>query len=253
MDRRGSEKAGRSAYPARLQFFEPTADVQVDMGKPIRVLVVDDHEMLADALGLLFSRHPIFELVGCASDGERAVEMTIQEQPDVVLMDLDLPGMDAFRVIRKIKAVRRLTRVVAVTSFNDPAAATELLVAGACACIEKTRAVEDLLELVRRAAAGEIVLPDPDLAEVVDRLQIGIERPPVADFALRRLTARETEILEALAAGDSTPVVAERLGISPLTVESHVKSILSKLGVHSKIEAITLAWRHGPGATTRTA
>jgi two-component system nitrate/nitrite response regulator NarL len=81
----------------------------------------------------------------------------------------------------------------------------------------------------------------------------GAERPPVAEFALRRLTARETEILQALAAGDSTPAIAERLGISPLTVQSHVKSILSKLGVHSKIEAVTLAWRHGLAPATRTA
>jgi DNA-binding NarL/FixJ family response regulator len=223
------------------------------MRTPIRVLVVDDHEMLADALGLLFSRHPIFELIGCASDGQRAVEMTIQEQPDVVLMDLDLPGMDGFRVTQKIKAARRSTRVVAVTSFNDRAVASELLAAGASGYVEKGRAVEDVLDVVRRAAAGEVVMPDVGLVEVVDGLRTRVERPVFAGFALRRLTPRETEILAALAAGDSPAVVAERLGISPFTVESHVKSILTKLGVHSKIEAVTLAWRCGLSAATRTA
>jgi len=209
--------------------------------------------MFAEALGLLFSQHPGFALVGWAPDGERAVEMTAALGPDVVLMDLELPGMDGLQATRTIKAARPSTKVVAVTSFRDPAAATELLAAGACGYIHKTRAVEDVLDLVRRAAAGEIVMPDADLADVVDRLQTGVERPPVAEFALRRLTARETEILQALAAGDSTPVVAERLGISPLTVQSHVKSILSKLGVHSKIEAVTLAWRHGLAPASRTA
>jgi DNA-binding NarL/FixJ family response regulator len=223
------------------------------MREPIRVLVVDDHEMFAEALSLLFSRHPSFQLVGWAPDGERALEMTLAEQPDVVLMDLELPGIDGLAATRKIKAARPQTKVVAVTSFKDPSAATELLAAGACGYIHKTRAVEDVLDLVRRAASGEIVMPDGDLAEVVDRMHSGAERPPVAEFALRRLTARETEILQALAAGDSTPAIAERLGISPLTVQSHVKSILSKLGVHSKIEAVTLAWRHGLAPATRTA
>jgi two-component system nitrate/nitrite response regulator NarL len=219
------------------------------MGEPIRVLVVDDHEMLAEALKLLFSRHPAFELVGCAPDAERAVEMTAGERPDVVLMDLELPGMDGLQVTRRIKATRPSTKVVAVTSFKEPAAA-ELLAAGACGYIHKTRAVEDVLDLVRRAAAGEIVMPDADLPELVDRLQT-VERPPVPEFTVGRLTARETQILQALAAGDSTPAVAAQLGISPLTVESHVKSILAKLGVHSKIEAVMLAWRHGLGRATR--
>lgn len=223
------------------------------MCEPIRVLLVDDHEMLAGGLALLFSRHPIFALVGCAPDAERAVEMTALEKPDVVLMDLELPGMDGFETTRRIKAERRSTRVVAVTSYNDPAAAKELLAAGASGYIEKTRAVEDVLDVVRRAATGEIVIPDIHLAEVVDGLRIGLERPPVAELALRRLTARESEVLQAFAAGDSIPVVAERLRISPLTVESHVKSILSKLGVHSRIEAVMIAWRHGLGRATRTA
>jgi DNA-binding NarL/FixJ family response regulator len=219
------------------------------MEDPIRVLVVDDHEMLADALGMLFSRHPDFELVGCAPDAGLAVEMTAREQPDVVLMDLELAGMDGLQVTRKIKALRPSTKVVAVTSFKEPAAA-ELLAAGACGYIHKTRAVEDVLDLVRRAAAGEIIMPDAHLAHAVDRLQT-VERLPVEESSLGLLTARETEILQALAAGDPTAEVAVQFGISPLTVESHVKNILSKLEVHSKIEAVMLAWRHGLGRASR--
>src|SRR5919198_3809738 len=116
------------------------------MREPIRVLVVDDHEMFAEALSLLFSRHPSFELIGWAPDGERALEMTVAEQPDVVLMDLELPGMDGLAATKKIKAARPHTKVVAVTSFRDPAAATEVLAAGACGYIHKTRAVEDVLD-----------------------------------------------------------------------------------------------------------
>lgn len=234
-----------------LQLCPPKADVEGDMGEPIRVLVVDDHEMLAEALGLLFSRHPDFEFVGCAPDAEAAVEMTAREQPDVVLMDLELAGMNGLEVTRRIRATRPPTKVVAVTSFRQPAAA-ELLAAGACGYIHKPRAVEDVLDLVRRAAAGEIVMPDGHLAKAVDRLQT-VDRPPLDEFGIGRLTARETQILQALAAGDPTAEVATQLGISPLTVESHVKSILSKLEVHSKIEAVMLAWRHGLGRATRRA
>jgi DNA-binding NarL/FixJ family response regulator len=215
------------------------------MGNPIRVLVVDDHEMLAEALGLLFSRHPVFELVGCAPGAERAVEMTTEEHPDVVLLDLELPGLDGPAATRRIKGIRPSTKVVAVTSLSDPEAAAAVVAAGASGYVQKTRPVEEVLELVRRAAAGEIVTSHAELAEALDRLPAGAVRPQMEEARLRRLTARETQILHALAAGDSISAVADDLRISPLTVESHVKSILSKLEVHSKIEAVTLAWRHG--------
>jgi len=99
------------------------------------------------------------------------------------------------------------------------------------------------MDVVRRAAAGELVMPERDLAAVVEQLRGS--RPTTGELALRRLTPREAEILRSLAAGETTTQIAEALGISALTVQSHVKSILAKLGVHSKIEAVTLAWRHG--------
>jgi DNA-binding NarL/FixJ family response regulator len=224
------------------------ADEQGDMRDLIRVLVVDDHEMLADALGLLFSRHPVFELVGCASDAQQAVELTTREEPDVVLMDLELPGIDALQTVSQIKAARRSTRVVGVSSGNDPVAAWDLVAVGGSGCVDKSRAVEEVLDLVRRAAAGEVVLPDVGPPDGVEGTQgVAVGRRADAGVALGRLTAREAEILRALAGGDSIAGVAEQLGISPLTVENHVKSILAKLGVHSKIEAVMLAWRHGVG------
>jgi DNA-binding NarL/FixJ family response regulator len=221
------------------------------MGERIRVLVVDDHQMLGDALGLLFSRHPMFELVGFARDAEHAVELSLVEHPDIVLMDLELVGSVGPDVTRKIRAKQPATKVIAVTSFKDPVAAARLLAAGACGYIHKTRAVEDVLDLLRRAMAGEILMPDANLAELVDELQTTVEPRPISELALRRLTPRETEILEALAAGASTLEIAERLRISPFTVQSHVKSILSKLGLHSKIEAVMLAWRRGLASSSR--
>jgi DNA-binding NarL/FixJ family response regulator len=108
------------------------------------------------------------------------------------------------------------------------------------------------MDLVRRAAAGELIMPEADLAQVLERLRIG-QAGPQAEAALERLTPRETEILRALAAGNTIGEIAVALGISAMTVQSHVKNILAKLGVHSKIEAVTLAWRHGFSSASRSA
>jgi DNA-binding NarL/FixJ family response regulator len=126
------------------------------------------------------------------------------------------------------------------------------MAAGASGYLPKTRAADDLVSVVRRAAAGEIVMADDDLPVVLDELRTGREPNVAAELALRRLTARETEILRAMAAGDAAGEIAETLGISSLTVQSHVKNILAKLGVHSKIEAVTMAWRHGLATVSRS-
>jgi DNA-binding NarL/FixJ family response regulator len=141
-------------------------------------------------------------------------------------------------------------KVVVLTAIQDPEIIADALAAGACGYVPKTRAVDELMDVVRRAAAGELVMPERDLAPVLEQLR-GERSRSRAELSLRRLTPRETEILRALAAGETSTQIANRLGISALTVQSHVKSILAKLGVHSKIEAVTLAWRYG--LTIRTA
>jgi DNA-binding NarL/FixJ family response regulator len=207
-----------------------------------RVLVVDDHEMFSEALELLLGRQPDVELVGSARDADEAMTM-LHEDPHVVLMDLDMPGTDGIEATRRIREQVPGTKVVLLTAIQSPEVIAEALSAGACGYVPKTRAVDDLMDVVRRAAAGEIVLPERDLAAVLDQLR----GPQVsaAEAALARLTPRETEILRSLADGRTSNQVAQSLGISALTVQSHVKNILAKLGVHSKIEAVTIAWRFG--------
>jgi DNA-binding NarL/FixJ family response regulator len=213
-----------------------------------RVLVVDDHEMFSEALALLLSRQTDVRLVGSARDAEEALRLLDGGDPDVVLMDLDLPGIDGIEATRQIRRASPRAKVVVLSGIVDTETIADALAAGACGYVPKTRAVDELLDVVRRAAAGELVMPERHLAPVLEQLHSG-RAAPTGQRALKRLTPRETEILRAIAAGDSTSQVAAQLGISSLTVQSHVKSILAKLGVHSKIEAVTLAWRHGLALT----
>lgn len=209
-----------------------------------RVLVVDDHEMFSEALELLLGRQPDVELVGSARDAAEAMDM-LHHDPDVVLMDLDMPGTDGIEATRQIRERIPGAKIVLLTAIQSPEVIAEALSAGACGYVPKTRAVDDLMDVVRRAAVGEIVLPERDLAAVLAQLGGDGKRVSAAEAALARLTPRENEILRALADGNTTSQVADSLGISALTVQSHVKNILAKLGVHSKIEAVTLAWRFG--------
>ena len=218
----------------------------------IDVLVVDDHEMFSEALTLLLAQQPDVNLLGSAKEADEALRMCRAEAPDVVLMDIDLPEVDGVEATRRIREACPRTKVIVLSGLEDPAIVATALAAGACGYIPKTRAAEDLMDVLLRAAAGELVLPEGDLAPVLAELQAG-RMAPSGRLGLRHLTPREAEILRALATGDSIPQIAERLGITALTVQSHVKNVLAKLGVHSRLEAVTLAWRHGFAPTTRTA
>jgi DNA-binding NarL/FixJ family response regulator len=218
----------------------------------INVLVVDDHEMFSEALVLMLGQQPEIRLLGAAGEAAEALRMCIAEPPDVVLMDIDMPEVDGVEATRRIRAACPDTKVVVLTALESPQIVATALKAGACGYVPKTRAVDELMDIVRRAAAGEMVMPAADLAPVLDELRSG-RSAPAGESSLASLTVRETEILRALAAGDSIAEIAAALGISALTVQSHVKNILAKLGVHSRLEAVTLAWRHGFAPTSRTA
>lgn len=218
----------------------------------IDVLVVDDHELFCEAIGLALQGEAGLRLLATAHDLDEALARCADHPPDVVLMDVDLPGVDGVEATRRLRAAHPEARVVMITGLEDPALIASALAAGACGFVPKTRAVEELVDVVRRAAAGELVMPEAHLAPVLAELKAGRGAQPDL-LLLRRLTPREGEILRALAAGDGIPEIAERLGISALTVQSHVKNILAKLNVHSRLEAVTLAWRAGFAPTARSA
>ncbi|MFB3737372.1 MAG: response regulator [Candidatus Velamenicoccus archaeovorus] len=215
------------------------------MDAGVRVLVVDDREMVHQGLSLFLDRRSDLSVVGPADDVEAAARLCNEMPIDVVLVDVDRPGDTGVQAIRFLRASCPRVKVVALTAFGATELIVSALIAGACGYAQKSCSIEELVEVIRRAAAGEMVMPSSDLPRILDELQETRLRASMQELALQRLTTREIEILRELAAGRTTGQIAGSLGISPLTVQSHVKNILAKLGVHSKVEAVTLAWREG--------
>jgi DNA-binding NarL/FixJ family response regulator len=210
--------------------------------KRIRVLLVEDHQLLGDALSALLRREPDMEIVGVAGTVADAKVMS-RERLDVVLMDYRLPDGTGAEATRAVKARWPGARVVMVTAITDDETVLESIQAGADGYVTKDRAAEDVVKAVRAAHAGETLLPRSVIVEIARRVaaarERGDDRPPVES-----LTPRELEVLRALTAGRSTPEICEQLFIAPNTLRTHVQNIMSKLHVHSKLEAVAFALRH---------
>jgi DNA-binding NarL/FixJ family response regulator len=212
---------------------------------PIRVLVVDDHQMFAQALGMLLAEEEGLDVAGTVGTAEAALELVAQTAPDVVLMDNELPGMDGIEATRRVREISESTQVVIISAFPEPAMMVRAIEAGACGFIPKTQAADELVRVVRQAASGEMVLPAGDMHTVMSGLWEGQRVRSDTDRLRRLLTSREIDILHGVANGLSTSELARALHISTATVQTHVKNILLKLGVHSKLEAVTFALRRG--------
>lgn len=203
----------------------------------IRVLIVDDHEMVRSGLAAFLLVSPDLELAGDAGSGEQAVQLCGDLQPDVVLMDMMMPGMDGAEATRAIKERFPAIRVIILTSFPEEDLVQRALQAGALGYLLKNVGAGELAGAIRAAMAGR-----PTLAPEATRALIQQARQPAAPGG--DLSSREREVLALLAEGLSNPAIAERLMISLSTAEFHVSNILGKLGVASRTEAVALAIRH---------
>jgi len=216
----------------------------------IRVLVVAPEGRLARNLArALPTRGPV-SVVGPVGD-EAALEAISGSLVDLVVVDLDRADGRGLEVIAAIVRAGGAGRVLAASERGGADAAADALTAGASGMLPAERD-GSLVDAFRRALAGEMVLPAEELPRLVDRLTASGDGGRRDTDLVNTLTPRERDILRTLAAGASTADVAEAFSISPLTVQSHVKSILAKLGVHSKVEAVRIAWRQGLATSTRT-
>ena len=210
----------------------------------IRVLVVDDHPIVRQGLRSFLSTREGIEVVGDAGDGESAVALVSELGPDVVLIDLVMPGMGGLAAIEAIVGLGRGTRILVLTSFSSEDQVIPAIQAGAAGYLLKDAAPEDVEAAVRAVAAGEARL-DPSLAGVVMAAAASRGGRDGADAALSRLTPRETEVLRLLGEGLSNRALAERLFVAEKTVKTHVSSILAKLGLADRTQAALFAVHHG--------
>jgi two-component system, NarL family, response regulator LiaR len=202
--------------------------------KPIRVLIVDDHAMVRKGLVAFLKNQPDLDLVGEACDGREAIESCDQNQPDVILMDLVMPELGGVAATRTIHQRWPHIQVIALTSFQEKELVQDALQAGAIGYLLKNVSGEELAEAIRQAHRGR-----PTLAP--EAVQALIQPHSEVESLAAGLTRRENEVLALLAKGLSNPEIAGQLYISRATVKVHISSILSKLGVSNRSEAISLA------------
>jgi len=207
----------------------------------IRVLIVDDHPVVRQGTRVLLLDEPDVEVVGEAADGEEALQRAAELAPDVVLMDLRMPGMDGVEAIRRLAREAPAARVLLLTGSGIDQRTFDALEAGALGYLSKTARRDELLTAVRRVYRDEPSLPP----EITRRLLSGLGAGSGGDELAEPLTEREEEVLVLVAEGLSNRGVAERLHVSETTVRTHVSRILAKLGVKNRVQAALYALRTG--------
>jgi DNA-binding NarL/FixJ family response regulator len=223
----------------------PAAQPEQTATGMIRVLIVDDHRVFAEALQVVLNMEPDIRVVGFVPTAREAVARVDGERPDVVLLDHYLPDGQGTDIVAQIKAHSPHTNVVMLTTEADEALLARAVQAGACGYLTKLRAVDDVVQAVRRAAQGDILVPPDTLGHLLRRLH---SPPPQRHRPAPEsipLTEREREILAALARGWKDDEIAAHLAISLFTVRTHIRNILNKLKVHSRLEAVLYCLRSG--------
>ena len=206
--------------------------------KITRVLIVDDHAMVRRGLAAILQTQTDFELAGEASDGEQGLLMYEHTLPDVVLMDLMMPRMDGVATILKLRARHPQAKIIALTSFSSDDLVQQALQAGAVSYLIKNTSSEDLVRAIRTAREGKRTLA-PEAADALIHA-VNKERTPGSD-----LTQRERDVLVLMVTGLNNADIGVRLSLSTATIKFYVSTILSKLGVTNRIEAVVLAVKHG--------
>ena len=212
------------------------------MAEAIRVLLVDDHAVVREGLRNFLALQDGLEIVGEASDGNEAIEQAQRLEPDVILMDLVMPGLDGIGAMRQLRARSPASRVIVLTSFLEDERVLPAIQAGAAGYLLKNVAPAELARAIRAAHAGEAII-DPTAAARLVQAIADDARPRIEEP--ERLTRRERDVLELIARGRSNKRIALELGISEKTVKTHVGHLLAKLGVTDRTQAALMAVEEG--------
>ncbi len=216
----------------------------------ITVVIVDDHRAFGEALAIALDKERDLEVVAVETDGASAADVAATVRPDVVLLDLEMPGMGGLEASPRIHEASKATSIIILTGSEDALAHGRAVEAGARGFLQKTAAIGEVADAVRRVHRGEPLNPEEEVAAALERVRRVRTRDGDMERRLDRLTPRELEILQSLADGHSPDEIARDLDLSRHTLRTHVQNVLMKLGVHSKLDAIVVAIRHGKVRTT---
>ncbi|MDG4825919.1 response regulator transcription factor [Asanoa sp. WMMD1127] len=217
----------------------------------IRVVVADDHEVVRGGFAGLLATQPDIEVVGTAADGAEAVRVCATAAPDVVLMDVRMPGVDGIEATRRLTASAAHPRVLILTTFDLDEYVYDAIRAGASGFLLKDVRAEALFDAVRVIAAGEALLAPTVTRRLISEFARAHRPSAPSPVALSALTPRETQVLRLVAEGLSNPEIAARLVVTEETVKTHVSRMLTKLGLRDRTQAVVAAYETGlviPGA-----
>ena len=220
-------------------------NIETPRDKPIRVLVIDDQYAFTDMLRVVLDLQDDISVIGTAIAGDEGLRMAIETHPDVALVDYHMPGMSGLEVIQGMRKVYPLTKVIVLTSDTDEATMAGAIAEGAVGYITKHQAISEVVEAVRKACEGEPVIPPFMIPRILSHFHTQQQQEQEAQAMREKLSGREIEILEHLAKGADNKTISDALFISPHTVRTHVQNILTKMRVHSKLEATTVALKMG--------
>jgi DNA-binding NarL/FixJ family response regulator len=212
---------------------------------PTRILLVDDHQIVRKGLRAILEQQRDFDVIGEAQTGLEAVELALRFQPEVVLMDISLPGLNGIDATRKIVEGVPDVRVIALTAHSMQDMIGGAFNAGAVGYLLKDSAVEELAQAIRTVVGGGVYVTPRVAGAMVDRYVSGTARPREANGAFARLTNRERDVLQLMSEGRATKEVARALGVSVKTAETHRRAIMEKLDLHSVAELTKYAIREG--------
>jgi DNA-binding NarL/FixJ family response regulator len=210
----------------------------------LRVLLVDDHDLFRTGLRNLLEEQGV-QVIGEAADGQQAVRMVRELAPDVVVMDLNMPGMTGVEATRQVTTLAPLTRVVVLTISDQDEDVMNAILAGACGYLMKDSSIQDLMQGIRAAAVGESLISPHIAAKVLQRMRATGTSEQDAATIRAELSDREIEVLKLIANGKDNAQIAGELHISPKTVKNHISNILMKLQIDNRIQAAVYAVRSG--------